>query len=446
MPTISSGSLRSFFSLTASKLVRDTEVNPDSSNSHEFNGTVELKEFLGRTRFGEFKRLSCRFLYFSDDREVPLTAEAILTWYKPHRSQTRTEWRLYYDDNAIVGKKGIARAGDLMIFAFSKAAASTPVASKESDPAKGKPVVWGIIAQEGSVSEREIIRLFGVSQERSERLKLDIPPEDNVDAVGRQLLECLGITLSLPGTLADDWADKLAAAFGSRMPSVVTFSNFAASTLDLDFVGNPDGALVAWWEREDLLFRIHDRELLKRPIGDAFERMKAGEDLNVEELRTIFMSSMQTARSRAGAAFENQLSSILRKSGIKFDARLKTSTGDKPDFLFPSLDAYENSPEVDLLTMLAAKTTCKERWQQVLAEAPKVPKKHLTTMSAAIPPDQLKRMRDMNLTLVLPEARHADLTGHSAEVITIREFIELVRTRQGKISWKSRRRRTLDRT
>ena len=129
-------------------------------------------------------------------------------------------------------------------------------------------------------------------------------------------------------------------------------------------------------------------------------------------------------------AFENQIGSILVGNDLRFDTRKRTSTGDIPDFLYPSLREYETTDRINFLTMLAAKTTCRERWQQVLAEAPRVPRKHLATLRGDIPPDQFKRMREANLTLVLPSARHSTIPAGVVDVITLRSFIELVRSRQ----------------
>lgn len=431
MAQLSAGSLRTYFRLIASKVVRDSEVNPERSNSHEFNGTEELRELLGRSPFGRYKRIATRFLYLSDYRAEPVIAESELTWYKTHRDPKRSEWRWYYKDNAVVGRNGIARKGDLMVFAFSREAAKAPELNKHDPSPKTATAVWSVIARRGSVSEREVMRLFGIGVNTGEQLVLHVPPAEDLDAIGRQLLDGLGIELRLP----HDWEGRLADQFGEKMPDVATFSDFAASTLDLDYTGDPDRTLVDWWEREDLLFRVHDRCLMKKPLKALLRKSPDGDDPDIEAVRALIMSSTQKARSRAGGAFEHQLEAIFRKNALRFDAQAKTGKKDIPDFLFPSLKDYERSATTDHLTMLAAKTTCKERWTQVLHEAPRIPKKHLATISPAIPPDQLARMRDANLTLVIPKPRHSGLpAGGAAHVITLQDFIHLVRGRQAKFS------------
>jgi len=57
----------------------------------------------------------------------------------------------------------------------------------------------------------------------------------------------------------------------------------------------------------------------------------------------------------------------------------------KPDFIFPGITHYHDMafPE-NVLTMLAAKTTCKDRWRQIRNEAKRIPVKHLLTLEPGI--------------------------------------------------------------
>ena len=67
-----------------------------------------------------------------------------------------------------------------------------------------------------------------------------------------------------------------------------------------------------------------------------------------------------------------------------FDKRSRSIS--KPDFLFPSLELYREAPESgdQRLTMLGAKSTCKDRWRQVLPEAAKIPHKSVYTRTGYI--------------------------------------------------------------
>lgn len=84
-----------------------------------------------------------------------------------------------------------------------------------------------------------------------------------------------------------------------------------------------------------------------------------------------------------------------------------TEGNKKPDFLFPSVACYRDEPfDVRRLTLLGVKTTCKDRWRQVLLEADRVPSKHLFTLQPRISVKQTKEMRGRNLQLVVPESIH----------------------------------------
>jgi type II restriction enzyme len=76
----------------------------------------------------------------------------------------------------------------------------------------------------------------------------------------------------------------------------------------------------------------------------------------------------------------------------------------KPDFIFPSEEAYKSWEfDSNKLTFLAAKTTCKDRWRQILNEADRIKIKHLFTLQQGISTNQLKEMQSYNVQLVVPK-------------------------------------------
>lgn len=104
----------------------------------------------------------------------------------------------------------------------------------------------------------------------------------------------------------------------------------------------------------------------------------------------------------------------------------------KPEFVFPGISHYHN-PEFPSthLTMLGVKSTCKDRWRQVLSEARRVEKKHLFTLEPGISENQTNEMTENRLTLVLPKSLHdsykpAQKTG----LMELCDFISLARSRQ----------------
>ena len=53
--------------------------------------------------------------------------------------------------------------------------------------------------------------------------------------------------------------------------------------------------------------------------------------------------------------------------------------------------------------MLGVKSTCKDRWRQVLSEAKRIPAKHLLTLEPGISEHQTEEMKESSLQLVIPK-------------------------------------------
>lgn len=83
--------------------------------------------------------------------------------------------------------------------------------------------------------------------------------------------------------------------------------------------------------------------------------------------------------------------------------------------------------------MLASKTTCKDRWRQILSEAKRIKKKHLFTLEPSISENQTQEMKSNDLTLVLPNEIKATYTiNQQQDIMNLKDFLLLVRTRQNK--------------
>jgi len=119
------------------------------------------------------------------------------------------------------------------------------------------------------------------------------------------------------------------------------------------------------------------------------------------------LSIQNRRKSRAGHALENHLEAIFTDHKVKFSKGARTEGNSKPDFLFPGKEAYaDNSFIESKLVMLGVKTTCKDRWRQILAEASRIPRKHLLTLESAISTDQTTEMIRQNVQLVVPASLH----------------------------------------
>jgi hypothetical protein len=81
--------------------------------------------------------------------------------------------------------------------------------------------------------------------------------------------------------------------------------------------------------------------------------------------------------------------------------------------------------------MLGVKTTCKDRWRQVLAEANRIGRKHLATLEPGISEDQTKEMEDKAVQLVIPERIHQTYSaGQKKKLLTLHDFVELIKIKQ----------------
>ena len=107
----------------------------------------------------------------------------------------------------------------------------------------------------------------------------------------------------------------------------------------------------------------------------------------------------------------------------------------KPDFLFPNTECYHNFefPAEDL-TVLGAKTTCKDRWRQVTTEADRVDEKYLFTLQPGISRNQLKEMAAEKVLLVVPESHIKTFPEeYQGSIGTLSTFINMVKEKQSRM-------------
>ena len=129
---------------------------------------------------------------------------------------------------------------------------------------------------------------------------------------------------------------------------------------------------------------------------------------NMEEFRDMAQSVLQRRKARAGRSLELHLKEIFVEEGLKedisFSYNKESDPGRKPDFLFPSSYAYRNETiPWQEFRMLAVKTTCKDRWRQILNEAKHIRQKHLLTLQEGISANQFREMQESHVQLVVPQ-------------------------------------------
>ncbi|MGC2639295.1 MAG: type II restriction endonuclease [Acidobacteriaceae bacterium] len=94
----------------------------------------------------------------------------------------------------------------------------------------------------------------------------------------------------------------------------------------------------------------------------------------------------------------------------------------------PGVAAYLD-PEwpTERLFVVGVKTTCKDRWRQVLNEARRVQRKYILTIQPGISEKQLAEMHGAGVSLIVPKALHRDYPATTqVEILTVEQFVARV--------------------
>ncbi|SOC08371.1 restriction endonuclease EcoRII [Ureibacillus xyleni] len=185
----------------------------------------------------------------------------------------------------------------------------------------------------------------------------------------------------------------------------------------------PDKNLLKWVETEYTVFRMLEERIYKDQLSKPFR--------DIESLIEFANMALNRRKSRAGKSLENHLNYIFASANLPFENPGRTEGNKKPDFLFPSTKEYQNNhyPENKLI-MLGAKTTCKDRWRQVLNEANRIPHKHLLTLQQGISKNQMDEMNEENLTLVVPKPLHRYYPKEYQDRLwTVEQFIQYAKVK-----------------
>lgn len=161
-------------------------------------------------------------------------------------------------------------------------------------------------------------------------------------------------------------------------------------------VNDPDSSLSSWIETEYSLFKALE--------NDRYRENLATPSTTVEELVALSNTILNRRKSRAGKSLEHHLAAVFDANNLPYSAQKLTEGERKPDFIFPGITQYHDSDYNDNgLVFLGAKTTCKDRWRQVINEAVRIPDKHLFTLQQGVSCNQLREMDEERLTLVIPK-------------------------------------------
>lgn len=186
---------------------------------------------------------------------------------------------------------------------------------------------------------------------------------------------------------------------------------------------DPDKALLHWTEQEYKLFRALEHERYGSIVAAGFS--------SVDEFVSLANRVLNRRKSRAGKSLEHHLAAIFDENKIQYTAQAVTEGNKKPDFLFPSEEAYHDfSFPVSKLTSLAAKTTCKDRWRQILNEADRLrdDRKYLCTLQQGISSAQMDEMESEKVTLVVPKPYISTYPREKQDRIwTLHKFVTYVK-------------------
>lgn len=402
------GYLSQYFDGVAVKRLTAVEVGDANSNQHEFQGTSELRSLFGRP--SEKIQFSARFLFFSESNDYPEIEDGFVTWSDVRRGNPNRspEFHLYYSSKIL---SEIANSNDILLIGK-----------------RPNNTILIIIAESESTIARQILWLFGFPDLGRPSFKVRInlnQASDRIRFASRLVLENIGIPVE---ETEESHLDEMLKRFEGIFPSTKKFSAFARSTLaPTTPLDDPDSVLMAWMNREEVLFRTLEKHIIS-------ERLSLGFNDDVDGFISFSLSVQNRRKSRVGLAFENHLESLFQELGIQYSRNVITENRSKPDFIFPSKNAYHNEEFDPLsLTMLGVKSSCKDRWRQVLAEANRIERKHLLTLEAAISKSQTDEMDSKNLQLVIPRELQATyLENQQQWLMDVEEFTKLVLDRQKK--------------
>ena len=226
-------------------------------------------------------RFDATYIWLGAEQEA-LTEEGKLSWYDSRAKDPKrsAEWRLYYQGNSITE---LMQPGDTVF-----------VARRPDDR------LFFIVTPDGTTIQSQLLWLFGLSEQpglQFEQRELTPDTGGVLDFAARYILDELGIDPDEPDA---DMLDGLIASFGLRFPTTRVFSDLARASLpDVAARDAPDVALLAWMEREELMFRRLERRIVAERIANGFT---SSGDADVDGFLGFSLSVQNRRKVRAGLA------------------------------------------------------------------------------------------------------------------------------------------------
>lgn len=164
---------------------------------------------------------------------------------------------------------------------------------------------------------------------------------------------------------------------------------------------------------------------------------------NVDNFYALSLSNTQSRRSRAGSEFEGIIELLLMGAEIPFDTQGAIGSGvfetkelaKLVDCVSPGVEEYTENKRNTLL--ISAKTTLRERWQEVGDEMSrtKAREMYLATVDTTISQNKINLIGKNNIMLVTYKDEKESKYNNSPYVISFETMLEELET--NKITWDS---------
>lgn len=408
------GYLSEYFTGAGTKILTRVDATK-LSNQHEVGDGQHgraLKRILGDTPRKGRNRFPALYIWMGEEQES-IREPGYLSWYdtrekQPHRSP---EWRLYYQNNDVTRDMD---EGDRLF-----------VARRPDD------TVLFIVAPGGSPIANQLSWLFGIMDAGPDLFvarEITDQADARLDFAARLILDELGIEYEDPRA---NELDTIIEPFGYQFPLTRVFSDRARLTLSgVSAHDDPDAALVAWVDHEYAMFQRLEARIVEKNIRQGWT--DGDGKVDVDAFLKYSLGVQNRRKARMGRALENHLEAVFDQWELRYTAQVKTETRKKADYIFPGTGEYfDQRFPVSLLTMLAAKSSCKERWSQILSEADRIEEKHLVTLEPGISVAGTDMMIQARVQLVVPGHIRESYTPEQQDwLMSVRDFVEMVAERQ----------------
>ncbi len=162
-------------------------------------------------------------------------------------------------------------------------------------------------------------------------------------------------------------------------------------------IEDPDSLLLELRDAEYDLFQRLEQHASLPEIKRGFE--------SIQDFLAVAQSILQRRKARAGKSLEHHVHYLLDAWGIPHETQ--PDLPGRPDIIIPASSAYSSPRQRQQAAVVALKTTCKDRWRQVLREAPEVGNRFLLTLQPGISQRQVDEIIASGIRLVVPRPLHA---------------------------------------